>query len=643
MIRSYILILGFVVGLTEILSLVNQITRPAILISWFLLDLILLVLLVIIWWKRKTGVLVAINDRFSKETRPYSSSEIVILICIGLILFTTLIIAIYSPPNNFDSMTYHMARISNWIQNQNINYYATSIPRQNYSNPLAEYVILHLQITSQTDIFANLVQWSGFVLVILLVTKIADFFQVSRRGQLLSALFAATMPMAILQSSSTQNDLITGLGCLSFAYFLLVTIQEKSWKMALYSGLSLGIALLTKGTAYIYCAAIGLVIGFSGLFINTWKQNISLTKKLVSIVVLALLFNSGVYYRNIDLYSKPLSTGTDRITSDEVSFRGLYTNLIRNGTYQLALPFPELNRQMTRIVAGLLGEKNFSPDLTFPNTDFEIKFLINEDESGNLLHFVFLLLGLLIYPWIKDSKRNNLSAYLISILFSAVLFSLFIKWQPWGSRLHLPLFFMGAPLIGYLYDKVRGPKFINFLIVLSMVFWSIPYLTLNTTRPLVPLFSRSSSLRNYSIKSFFSDRPDLYNEYSEIIAPLYKDVSVLRTDRSQQYFSSYSSIYQDYSVVMNVVNQLDEKVIGLELGNNDWEYPIWVFAGNNAIRRSPVFVHVGVENITKDLEPRFVNLPDFVISSKGDFSNFIVERNYKVIVDTPTLDLLGFR
>jgi len=640
MIRSYILILGFVVGLTEVLSLVNHITRPAIIISWSLLAFILLVILVVIWWKRNTGVFGVIKKRFSKEHKPYSSLEFVIMICIGLILLTTFIIAIYSPPNNFDSMTYHMARISNWIQNQNISYYPTSIPRQNYSLPLAEYVVLHLQIISQTDIFANLVQWSGFVLVVLLVSKIADYFQISRRGQLLTALFAATIPMAILQSSSTQNDLITGLGCLSFGYFLLRTIREKSWNMAFYSGLSLGIALLTKGTAYIYCAAIGIVIGISELLFNNWKSKISLTIKLVSIVVLALLFNSGVYFRNMDLYSNPLSTASDRVTSDELSLQGLYTNLIRNGTVQLALPMPELNKQMTRMVADHLAENNINPDFTFANTVFVIEFLINEDESGNFPHFVLLLLGLMIYPWIKDSKRNNLSAYLISILFSAALFPLTIKWQPWGSRLQLPIFFMGAPLIGYLTDKIRRPKLINILIALSLVAYSLPYLTLNDTRPLIPLFKRSSPLRNNSIKRFFSDRPDLYNEYSEIIAPLYKDVSILRTDRSQQYFSSNSSLYQDYLVVMTAVNQLDEKVIGLELGNNDWEYPIWVFADQHATKGSSEFVHVGVDNITRILDPIPDKLPEYIISTKGQSSIFIGKYNFEIVIDTSEIDLL---
>ena len=312
LIRSYLLIVGIVIGLTEILSLVNQITRPMIMISWAVIALVMTVFLSINLKKNETGLKSAIKDHRSGDKSPYTPLEMGMIICIGLILLITFIIAILSPSNNFDSMTYHMSRISHWIQNQNVSYYPTSIPRQNYSMPLAEYMILQFQIMSRTDIFANFVQWSGFGLIILLVSKIAEYLQISRRGQLLSALFAATTPMAILQSSSTQNDLITGLGCLSFAYFLLKLTREKSWKYVFYSGLSMGIALLTKGTAYIYCAAIGIVIGVSGLVDGNWKNRFLLSKKLIAVIVLALFLNTGVYSRNINLYSHPLSTNLDR-------------------------------------------------------------------------------------------------------------------------------------------------------------------------------------------------------------------------------------------------------------------------------------------------------------------------------------------
>jgi len=640
MIRSYILILGIVVGLTEILSLVNQITRPAIMISWSVLAFILLGILGLTLWKKKTGVLEVIKDRFSKKPKPYSSFEIVIMICIGLILFTTFIIAIYSPPNNFDSMTYHMARVSHWIQNQDVNYYPTSIPRQNYSMPLAEYVILHLQILSKTDVFSNLVQWSAFGLIIVLVSKIADFLQISRKGQLLTALFSATLPMAILQSSSTQNDLITGLGCLSFAYFLLKLIREKNWKNVVFSGLSMGLALLTKGTAYIYCAAIGVVISISGLLYGNWKNRLFLSKKLIVVIVLALFLNIGVYSRNMNLYSHPLSTNIDRTMTDRFSIRGLYTNLIRNGAVQLTMPVPELNPYLTRLISDFLGENNTNPEYIFTNSEFLIEYKVNEDESGNPLHVIFLIVGLFFYPWQKDVKRSGLSALLISMMLSTILFSMTIKWQPWGSRLLLPIFLLGSPLIGYLDDKNKFSKKFSVFLILSFSIFSIPYLTLNDSRPLVPLFREDSPFRTNYLRWNFSNHPYIYDQYSEVIAPFYMESSILYTERKDQYFSGNREIMDDYIEVMDAVNGLDVGVIGLELNSNNWEYPIWVFANRHAEKGLPEFIHVANDNLSSTLDPIREEWPEYVISTKRSNSFFTTDLKYQYIVDTRFIDLL---
>ena len=71
-------------------------------------------------------------------------------------LLTTLVTALISPPNNWDSMTYHMSRVQYWIQNKAIFFFETNNPRQNVFAPLGEFIILHFQILTGSDIFANM-------------------------------------------------------------------------------------------------------------------------------------------------------------------------------------------------------------------------------------------------------------------------------------------------------------------------------------------------------------------------------------------------------------------------------------------------------------------------------------------------------
>ncbi|MFV2015113.1 MAG: glycosyltransferase family 39 protein, partial [Candidatus Heimdallarchaeota archaeon] len=425
-IQSYLLTTGITLVFTEILSTFNLVTFSGLLISWSTLAVLL-----IFWRIRKYGSQKVFNLKeivgHISTRRSDFAPEILMIFGIVLILVITLVIALFAPPNNGDSMTYHMARIVHWIQQRNVDFFTTSISRQNHSMPLAEYMILNLQLLSKSDRYANLVQWSAFVVLVLSVTQVANFLGVSKRGQLVSGFFMATIPMAILQSTSTQNDIVVSLFCLLFVYFLLRLIKYGSWLAVFYAGLSLGLALLTKGTAYIFCAATGITLGITGLILKIRERKIRLVLNLIAVILLALTLNSGYYQRNINLYSHPLSTETDRVTIDEFSLAGFYSNLIRNGSMHLAVPFPPANRLLTQVIEFLLQGQINSSATTFPGSEFEIQYLINEDESGNFLHFVLLITSLFFISRKRTTKDDYIPFYFFSVTASILLFSALLK------------------------------------------------------------------------------------------------------------------------------------------------------------------------------------------------------------------------
>ena len=635
-IRAYVVLVVLAAAITEILSFFDLITRSFIILSWCLVGVISLAALIIRIRREKIQLKELIGHKLKENRSKLTRQEILIIATIGVILVTTLVIAILAPPNNYDSMTYHMARVSHWIQNQNVSYYSTAIDRQNHSAPLAEFLILQLQIICRSDRFANLVQWSAFVFLIILASQVSAELKISRKGQYFTALFAATIPMAILQSTSTQNDLFTAAGCLSFFYFLLRLVRENDWQDLIFAGFSLGIAVMTKGTGYIYCAGIGLTLGVSWLISRETKNRFILIRNLILVILIGLVLNLGVYLRNWNKYSHPLSTESGQVRSEELTFEGLYVNLIRNGLVQLAVPFKGVNQGLTEGADVVLGELNADPRYLYFRSPFEVKFVIDEDLASNLLHFLIILAGIGVYPFIKE-KDKSLSKLILAILISTVLYSLTIKWQPWGSRLQLPVFFLGAPLLGFLIDRIKSSKVFPGLALALLALYSVPYLVLNSSRPLVPIFHQKSPLR---MDKFISSHPLIYDLFSDLIQPYYADTSVLHTPRQDQYFTANQRIQDDYIEVMSAVNNLDLDILGLEFHRNSWEYPVWVYLDIHARVGSPDVVHVGLAG---DLENRGTDggeWPEYIISGKGEDSYFLQEQDYQILVDTDILDLL---
>src|SRR5262249_49796460 len=151
-----------------------------------------------------------------------------------------------SAPNNYDSMTYHMSRVAHWIQNRTLYPYPTNIHRQLFMGYWAEAAITHFQILSGSDRFANFVQWFAFLGCIIATSFVVARLGGSSRAQWTAALLVATTPELIGESISTQTDMVCAFWMTCFVTLLF----DENW--SLWAGLALGLAVVTKGTAYIF-------------------------------------------------------------------------------------------------------------------------------------------------------------------------------------------------------------------------------------------------------------------------------------------------------------------------------------------------------------------------------------------------------
>src|SRR5688572_6117075 len=178
-------------AITEILSLAQAITFARLAIAW------LLVLGVTggLWYldrARATGLPANAKpapktaakrkpSRLAVASIPHAG---LVLGMIGLLAGMAGLVALVSAPNNYDSMTYHMARVAHWAQNQSVAHFPTHLQRQIHQNPWSEFAILHFQVLAQGDRLANLVQWFSMIGSILGISLIARQLGVGPRGQL---------------------------------------------------------------------------------------------------------------------------------------------------------------------------------------------------------------------------------------------------------------------------------------------------------------------------------------------------------------------------------------------------------------------------------------------------------------------------
>lgn len=533
---------------------------------------------------KRNGVRASIKNWLRTLTH-YGGYEGFYLLLISCVLSITLIIALIYPPNNFDSMTYHMARVAQWIQHGSIDVYPTANDRQTHNPPLAEWAILHLQLLSTSDRFANIIQWFSFCVSIVFVTLIAKEFQLSLQAQLFAAVVAATIPMAILESSSTQNDLVVTSFCLGFAYFLLRFIRTLSLHDAIFCALSLGLALLTKGTAYIYCCAIGLTIGGTSLLSTAQPKRLALLNKLAVIVIAALVLNAGHLSRTYLVYGLNPTSQTP-LVNDEISTTIIFSNIARNGALHIGTPFDLMNRYSLRAVQILLGDQLNNPRSTLGTTTFSIpSFSLHEDYAGNLPHLILIALAFLILPFVTVSNRKAVYCYAGSLLFGVVLNCAVLKWHPWASRYHTALFMLSAPFTAAVFAGFHSFQKRLFVCVAVILFaYSIPFLILNKTRSFV-------ALRNDSI--------------------------ILSTgDQLKSYFINRPELYADYSAAAKIIMDEGAEEVGLCLGYDDYEYPLFVLVGRHASQGIPRFRHVGVMDVSKMKENPHLPPPAMILATK---------------------------
>jgi hypothetical protein len=526
-----------VTAMTEVLSLFRLITFGWLLTLWVGAVLLSAAVCVAISTREKLTALL--------EFPSIPRFEFWCLAAVGTIAALVSLVAFAAPPNNSDSMIYHMARVMHWIQNQTVVHYPTNISLQLFQPPWAEFAIMHFQVLSGGDRWANFVQWFSMAGSVIGVSLIARQLGADTRGEILAGVIAATIPMGILQASSTQNDYVEAFWLVCLTHYILRFRTAPSWANALGVGASVALALLTKGTAYLYVPPLLAWFTFSALRNLRGK----VWQPLLLIVAIMLSVNIGHYARNFDLFGNPLGIGQVPYSNEIFGPRVVGSNIIRNISLHMGTPSDRVNTAIFTSINFL--HLPLGIDANDPRTTFKIiccPFRINqfsqlEDLAGNPLHLGLIMVSVaLLFASRKYREVRNLTAYTIALIVAFVIFCAYLKWNPWNSRLQLPLFVLWSPVISLAILRRTSYK-IALSIVVLLITTSSLYVFRNEIRPLIGVGPNST---------------------------------VLNTSRVDRLLLRHTGIREQYSRASHFVETLRCSDVGLLIGEYDLEYPFWV-------------------------------------------------------------------
>ena len=192
------------------------------------------------------------------------------------------------PPNNWDSLTYHLVRAAAWAQHGGL-YWIPNVPsdRLNTFQPLAEQEILFLFVATGKGALYALPQYLAELALLVSVYGGARRLGFGPPPAAAAAGLFASLGLVTLESTTAQNDLVAASFPAIAAYFLLGRSPNDQALAGAAAGLGLGVKLTTilvwpvlvalvvlRGRRAAVPAAAGAVAGF--VLVGMWGYVLNL-------------------------------------------------------------------------------------------------------------------------------------------------------------------------------------------------------------------------------------------------------------------------------------------------------------------------------------------------------------------------------
>ena len=597
-IKALITIATISLFFTEALSFFGQVNSKACFCYWLTLSLVLFLFI----FKKRMKLKEIFSNLYIKFFLLDQKYLKLIAVIIVFFLFPLFFVAVYYPPNNSDSLGYHLPRIAHWIQNNSINHYLTGDYRQLYTPPLSEFILLHLKLLSGSDLWLNLVQFFSMLGCITIISLIVQILGLNYKYQILSGLLVVSIPMGILQSTTTQTDYLAAFFLCAFVYFCFrILFKSNLYTGFIFAGVSLALGFFTKATMAVFAFPFSIWLMLA-LFFKSWKKA---TLSAFLFLFMIIILNSPFWIRNYKFCGEFLGPRSfvEMIKNQDMNGKFIISNLTRNVSMHMAFPFANrvFNKLVNKFHENILGITSEEKPITFGGEIYEPYFCIDQDRTGNFF-LIFILIFSVLYIlfnfknyWLE--KKYYILIYLFCLLSGYLLFSLIFKWQPWITRLDLPFFVISIPLIIYVFRDLclkpnsLGTKTFNVLISVLVCYWLLSFLIKNKlifiSLLIFILISYFFVLNNFFktgkvwgifvLSILIFTFPYVYFNRN---TPLLGNNKLLCASREIKYFRANEEEHDKYVFIADALNKYQVKNIFLKPSGCIHEYYLWVILRN---------------------------------------------------------------
>jgi hypothetical protein len=383
-------------------------------------------------------------------------------------------------PNNWDSMRYHLSRSAYWLQYHSIAQFPGASIHQAASAPNGEVLQALTMMMSGTDRWAASVQWLALVGIALAVFSGARLLCFGREPSAFAACLFVLLPQPLMQSTTTQNDLIEAFFIASTAYFVVRGLRDRSRGDMIVAALALALAVGTKGTAFVAGTAL-VVLAVAALI--AYRPPARFIAVAVAQAVLALIA-LGCYNYLLNIQHRGGLLGG--IEGQTLATGARLQNALLALTTFADSPGVSVD-WLDRLVGSAPG--HLTAVLEPPVWHFfTVDTSVQEDTSA------FGLVGFLLLPCIfvlmLVSRRQTRGRRVLSaaVILSFVVFAATVAFNPWLGRVLIPLVALAAPLFAVLAERPAVAGVTLMLAILSLV----PSLLQNSQKPLLASSGASS-------------------------------------------------------------------------------------------------------------------------------------------------------